>query len=80
VRAIQSLSVTLSRSRFQTPAFLKDTWPLPRIQALTNHRKQNARDLQRQHVLQLTSGEFLQIRFFQAVFENAESVVMILPV
>jgi len=76
----QSLSVILARSRFQTPAIFKDTWPLPRIQELTNHRKENARDLQRQHVLQLTSGELLQVRFFQVMFENVESVVMILPV
>ena len=57
VRALQSLSVTLVRSRFQTPAILKESWPLHRIQALTNHWKQNARDLQRQLILQLTSGE-----------------------
>jgi len=80
VRALQSLSVTLVRSRFQTPAILKDTSPLPRIQVLTNHRKQYARDLQRQHVLQPTSGESLQVRIFQVVLEKFESVVMILPV
>jgi len=66
VRELQRLSVTLARSRFQTPAILKGTWPLPRIQELTNCQKQNARDLQRQLVFQLTSGEFLQVRFFSS--------------
>jgi len=80
VKVLLSLSVNLAKSRLRIPAVLNDIWRLPHIQELTNCQKQNARDLQRQLVLQLTSGEFLQVRLFQVVFENPESVVMISPV
>ena len=78
--ALQTLSVILVRSRFQTPAVLEDTWRLPYIPELTNCQKQNARDLQRRIVLLLTSGEFLRFRLFRVVLENSESVAMILPI
>ena len=80
VSALQTLSVILVRSRFQTPAVLEDTWRLPYIPELTNCQKQNARDLQRRIVLLLTSGEFLRFRRFRVVLENSESVAMILPI
>jgi len=80
VRWLQSLSVTLVRSRFRTPAILNDIWRLPHIQELTNCQKQNVRDLQSQLVLQLTSGEFFQVDRFQVVLENSESVVVILHI
>jgi len=80
VRVLLSLSVTLVRSLFRMPVTLNVTWPHPCIQELTNCRKQNARVIQRQLVLQLTSGEFLQVRLFQVELENSEYVVVVLPV
>ena len=58
VRELQSLSVTLARSRFRTPAILNVAQLCPHIQELTKCQKQNARNPQRQLVLQLTSSEF----------------------
>jgi len=80
VGMVLSLSVNDVRSRFRIPAVLNDIYRLPHIPELRNRKRQSVRDLQRRIVLLLTSGEFLQIRLFQVVVENSESVVVVLPV
>ena len=80
VRELQSCSVTLARSGFRMPAILTVTSFHHHIHDLTNCQKQNARDLQRQLVLQVTSGEFFQVSLFQVALENSASVVVILHI